>query len=96
VSDALDIHHVPQKQPADQVIPGYDGKSGTAIALPREEHEEVPKSRGPYNGDPQQLVERDLANLENHTNAPAEKIEELRNLIINSTSRAEETNHDGR
>ena len=37
VGDGLDIHHIPQKHPAGQVVEGYDPKTGVAIALPKEE-----------------------------------------------------------
>jgi len=41
-NDGLDIHHLPQKHPAGQVIPGYDAKTGPSIAVPQNEHRQIP------------------------------------------------------
>ena len=40
--DDLDIHHLPQKHPAGQIVPGYNPKDGPAIALPKAEHKSIP------------------------------------------------------
>src|SRR6059036_2228520 len=44
--DKLDVHHVPQKNPAGQTIADYDGKTAPAIALPKGEHEVIPTEKG--------------------------------------------------
>jgi hypothetical protein len=36
--DGLDIHHAPQAHAAEQVIPGYDRKTGPAVAVTEAEH----------------------------------------------------------
>ena len=79
--DDLQIHHVPQGQPAGQVIDGYVYSNGTAIALPTGEHQAIPNLKGAYTGTPFDLVARDLANLQTHTNTPQSAIEELSRLI---------------
>jgi hypothetical protein len=79
--DGLDIHHVPQGQPAGQVIPGYDYTDAPAIALPRAEHALIPNLQGVYAGTSQDLIAQDLENLGNYTNAPQSSIDELGKLI---------------
>jgi hypothetical protein len=79
--DGLDIHHVPQGQPAAQVIPGYEYADAPAIALPRAEHALIPNLRGPYAGTSQDLIAQDLGNLGNYTNAPQSSIDQLVALI---------------
>jgi hypothetical protein len=79
--DGLDIHHVPQGQPAGQAIPGYDYPNAPAIALPRAEHAQIPNLRGVYNGTSQDLIAQDFDNLNNFTNAPQSSIDQLTNLI---------------
>jgi len=61
--DNLDIHHVPQGQPAGQVIPNYDYPTGTAIALPRDIHQQIPNQKGPYTGTASDLLNLDSLNL---------------------------------
>lgn len=46
VGDGLDVHHVSQKQPAGQVIEGYDPNTAPAIALPSGEHKQIPTLKG--------------------------------------------------
>lgn len=43
--DNLDIHHVPDKYSSLQTIEGYDPKSGSAIAIPKNEHHHIPPGR---------------------------------------------------
>jgi len=80
-NDGLDIHHLPQAQQAEQVIPNYDRQTGTAIALPRGEHQNIPNARGTYNGSPEELVRNDLQNLGTRTNAPASSQKQIGDLI---------------
>ena len=79
--DGLEIHHLPQKHPASQVIPGYDPDTGSAIALPRGEHRAIPTVRGTYPGTSQTLIASDLQNLRNRTGAPESAVQELIDLI---------------
>jgi len=57
--DKLDLHHIPQKQSAKQVIPGYDPKTGTAIAIPETVHDKISTNKGTYNKSPRQLLAED-------------------------------------
>jgi hypothetical protein len=75
--DKLDLHHVPQKHPAAQVIPGYNPNTAPAIALPEAEHQMIKNLRGDYSGTARDLLARDARNLRNHTNAPNSAIQEL-------------------
>jgi hypothetical protein len=86
VGDGLDIHHVPQTQPASQVISGYSRKSAPSIALPQEEHQLIPNLKGPYTGTASELVGRDLKNLRDYTNAPASALAALKDLISRTFS----------
>jgi hypothetical protein len=79
--DDLQIHHVPQGQPAAQVIEGYAYRTGTAIALPTGEHQGIPNLKGNYEGTAQDLVARDLENLQTFTNSPQSAIHQLSQLI---------------
>lgn len=78
--DGLDIHHVVQKHPAAQVIPGYNLQTAPAIALPSAEHRLIRNLRGAYGGTPRQLLARDVRNLRNFTNTPKSAIKQLINL----------------
>ncbi len=77
VGDGLDLHHVVQKQPASQVIPGYNPQNAPSIALPQVEHRLIPNLRGAFNGTPRQILARDVRNLRNFTNTPRSSIREL-------------------
>lgn len=77
----LDIHHVPQAQPAGQVIGGYSYNDAPAIALPVEEHAFFPNLKGVYSGTPQDLLSRDIENLRDFTNAPEYSIQQLFDLV---------------
>lgn len=81
VGDQLDIHHVPQGNPAGQVIPGYSYGSAPSIALPAGEHGLIPNLRGTYSGARQDLLARDISNLRAYTNAPESAIQQLQDLI---------------
>ena len=75
--DGLDIHHAMQKQPAGQVVKGYDLQTAPAIALPRGEHTQIPNLRGGYSGSPRDLLGRYIRNLRNFTDAPNGSLQEL-------------------
>jgi hypothetical protein len=80
IGDGLDLHHVVQKNPAAQVIPGFNPRTSAVIALPKAEHALIPNLRGVYQGTARQLLERDIGNLQSLTNAPASAIDQLINL----------------
>lgn len=61
--DKLDLHHVPQKHPAGQVIPGYDLLKGTAIAIRDKIHKMIPTLKGTYTGTPRKHLATDAWNL---------------------------------
>jgi RHS repeat-associated protein len=82
--DELDIHHIPQGNPAGQVIEGYDYINAPAMALPAGEHRDIPTQRGDYSGTPQELIEQNLQELRDYTGAPETQIQAIRDLI-NST-----------
>jgi RHS repeat-associated protein len=76
--DELDIHHTPQGQPASQLIPGYDYENAPAIAVPREEHVQIPNERGTTTApSARSLLARDIRNLRNNTNASNEQLQQL-------------------
>lgn len=80
-NDGLDIHHVPQSKPAEQLFPGYDKKNAPSIALPNGEHGQIPNLKGTNNaGTPRQQLARDINNLRNNTNAPVQSIQKLVDL----------------
>ena len=70
VGDDLAIHHVPQGQAAQQVIPGWTREGGPAIALPRHLHEQLPTLKGAYLGTARELLARDLWHLRKYTDVP--------------------------
>ncbi|WP_373550644.1 RHS repeat domain-containing protein [Haliscomenobacter sp.] len=61
--DGLDLHHVPQKKPAGQVIDGYDKKNGPAIALPQRVHKTIPTKKGEYEGTARDQLAKDSRDL---------------------------------
>ncbi len=66
VGSGLEIHHVPQDNPAGQVIAGHTRESGIAIALPRAVHRGLPATsrlRGTYTGTSRQLISTGLRDL---------------------------------
>ena len=81
--DNLDIHHAPQAHPAKQVIDGYTRANAPSIALPREEHRQIPNLKGEYHGTSRDLLARDLSNLRDYTNAPNSQIMKLSELAKN-------------
>ena len=84
VGDELDIHHVMQKNPAGQIITGYDPKTAPSMAVPGAEHKQIPTIKGPFKGTARDLLAKDVKDLRNYTNAPPSAV---RNLIrINKES----------
>ena len=77
--DNLDLHHVPQKNPAGQVIQGYNPNTAPAIALPERLHEKIPTSRGPYWGSARDLLAKDIWDLRN-AGVPNNPLKSLINL----------------
>jgi len=75
--DGLDIHHAMQKQPAGQVVRGYNPSTAPSISLPRSEHMQIPNLRGEYSGSARDLLARDIGNLRNNTNAPNSSLRDL-------------------
>jgi RHS repeat-associated protein len=85
-ADSMEIHHVPQANAAAQVIPGFDYNNGPAIVLPEREHWDLAKYnlKGDYTGSPQDLIEKGVSDVQNHTNVMKnrpEAIQELNDLI---------------
>jgi hypothetical protein len=68
--DKLDIHHVGQAHPFEQIIPGYDRATAPAIAIPRAQHSAIPTVRGPYTGTARDQLAKDIRDLRNCTDAP--------------------------
>jgi hypothetical protein len=79
--DGLDIHHVPQTQPAKQLVNGYDRSTAPSIALPVKEHRAIPNTSGTASGTPASLLRRDVQNLRDYTNARPSAIRELIDLV---------------
>ena len=77
VGDNLDIHHVPQSQPASQTVEGYDKGTAPAIALPKGEHQAISPEKGEATRTPRDQLAKDVKDLRNHTNAPNSKIQEV-------------------
>ena len=76
VGDMLDIHHVPQASPAEQIIPGYLRSKAPSIVLPTIPHRYVLRSSGPFTGTARQLLARDIRSL--HGWVPNSSLQELR------------------
>ena len=75
--DGMEIHHVPQKHPAQKIIKGYNQKDAPSIALQEEEHWRIPNIKGDYEGTARDLMANDARNLRNYTAAPNNQIQEL-------------------
>lgn len=75
--DGLEIHHVTQKHPSNQVVNGYREYTGPSIVLPKAEHREIPTIRGEYTGTPRELLAKDVRDLRNYTSTPNHSIREL-------------------
>ncbi len=77
VGDGLDVHHVPQQQPAGQVIDGYNGNTAPAIAVPKGEHQAIPTDKGSAQRGARDQLAKDVGDLRKKTNTPKSKIKEL-------------------
>jgi len=78
--DKLDIHHVGQAHPLEQIVPGYDRATAPAIAVPRAQHSTIPTVRGPYTGTARDQLAKDIRDLRNYTDAPNSSLRELIDL----------------
>jgi hypothetical protein len=78
VGDGLDVHHVSQAQPAEQLIQGYEKSKAPAIALKRAEHKAIPTLKGTNTaGSARSQLAKDIRDLRNHTNAPNSSLQKL-------------------
>ncbi len=80
--DDLDLHHVPQKHPAGQVIDGYDPKTGPTIALPKSDHKTIPTKKGTYTGTARDQLAKDAKDLRS-VGVPNNKVQEVINYNKN-------------
>lgn len=72
--DNVDVHHVPQQNPASQVITGYEGQTAPTIALPKHEHKAIPTEKGTATRTPRDQLAKDVKDLRNNTNTPNTQI----------------------
>jgi RHS repeat-associated protein len=77
VGDTLDIHHVGQAHPMEQLVSDYDRATAPAIALPEGEHAMIPTIKGATTMTPRELLANDIQNLRNFTEAPNTSLQEL-------------------
>jgi hypothetical protein len=77
VGDELDLHHVPQQNPAKQVVKNYNKNDAPSIALPKKEHAAIPKSKGEYSGTARSQLAKDIKDLRKNTKAPNSSLQEL-------------------
>jgi len=78
VGDGLDLHHVPQSQPASQLIPRYSRSTAPTIALPEAERHLLPKFKGTTTaGSARAQLAKDIVDLRRHTNAPNSRLQQL-------------------
>ncbi|MES1225250.1 MAG: hypothetical protein ABUT20_57745 [Bacteroidota bacterium] len=78
IGDDIAIHHVVQGQPASQLIPGYDYRNAPGIALPTNEHQNIPTLRGENTaGDARSQLAKDIFDLRNNTSAPNSSLQQL-------------------
>lgn len=75
--DALDIYHVGQARPLEELIPGYNRATGPAIVIPEQLHRAIPSIRGATNLTPRQILANDIRNLRNFTDAPNSSLWDL-------------------
>lgn len=75
--DELDIHHAMQKKPAAQVVAGYDPQTAPSIAVPADEHAQIPTLKGPYAGTARDLLAKDIRDLRQNTSASNKCLRQL-------------------
>jgi len=80
VGDQLDVHHIPQSNPAMQAVNGYTPKHAPAITIPDIEHRMVPTERGPSNLSARDQLAKDIRDLRTYTLAPNSSLRELIDL----------------
>lgn len=77
VGDGLDIHHAMQKNPAKQIIEGYNPATAPSIAVPRAEHAAIPTLKGQYTGSARSLLAKDVMDMRKNTFASNSSLIEL-------------------
>ncbi len=75
--DGLDIHHVAQAHPMEQIATGYSRARAPAIALPAAEHALIPTVRGSFTGSARSQLAKDIMDLRDYTNAPRSSLQNL-------------------
>ena len=79
--DALDIHHVAQAHPFEQIVCGYSRATGPAIVIPEAEHALIPTVKGELKMTARDYLAADIRNLRNLTEAPNYSLQEL--IVLN-------------
>ncbi|MEI7728027.1 MAG: RHS repeat-associated core domain-containing protein [Verrucomicrobiota bacterium] len=79
-NDKLDIHHVGQAHPFEQIISDYNRGSAPAIAVPRAQHTTIPTVRGQCTATARDQLAKDIRDLRNYTDAPNSSLRELIDL----------------
>lgn len=80
VGDELDVHHVVQSKPGEQVVSGYDKSNAPSIALPNVEHRKIPTRKGEFAGTARDQLAKDVYDLRKNTTAPVTSMLDLINL----------------
>ncbi len=83
VGDRLEVHHVMQAHPAQQIIANYDRITAPAIAISRRDHQMIPNLSGQFSGSARDVLARDIRNLRTFTSAPNTALQEL--IQLNKT-----------
>lgn len=81
--DGMQLHLVPQGNPAEYAIKGYNYKQGLVIALPEAEHTALNAAnlKGVYAGTPQQLLGKTISDLQTYTSTPQSTIDQIQDRI---------------
>ncbi len=80
VGDGLDVHHVPQKHAANQLIENYDPQTGSAITVPQTMHRGIPTKKGNVQGTARQQLAKDARDLRN-AGVPNNKVQQMINFV---------------
>ncbi len=75
--DKLEVHHVGQAHPLEQIVPGYNRATAPAIVVPRAQHITIPTVRGPYTGTARDQLAKDIWDLRNYTEVPNSSLRQL-------------------